>query len=274
MSRASTSPTRWKTERSAAQKLNSHDKNTTMKKQTLFTLIVFLAGSCAALQAQQKTILVDVSHGQKFYSDPTDNVSTDLVPAERLTYMTGELAKNGSAHGAKISYLKAPIAQSSLAGADLLFIHVPSQEYSLDECSAIRQYVANGGSLFIVMEEDYWATLDQVNVNDIVKPFGITFKSNSPDATSGGHSIAGKVTQVEYSIPSHGSRIVEGGTPFAYSNASQEHPFAVYLETKGGGKVVAMGEGMVSLYMNSWQDVDNYQCADFMGEVIGWLLAK
>jgi hypothetical protein len=69
-------------------------------------------------------------------------------------------------------------------------------------------------------------------------------------------------------------RIIEGGTPFAYSNASQEHPYALYVEKKGGGKVVAMGEGMVSLYMNSWQDVDNYQCADFMGEVIGWLLAK
>jgi hypothetical protein len=65
---------------------------------------------------------------------------------------------------------------------------------------------------------------------------------------------------------------VEGGKPFAYSNASDENPFGVYAETAGGGKIVAMGEGMVSLYMTSWQEVNNYQCAEFMGDVIGWLL--
>lgn len=244
-----------------------------MKPYALCTLVTLsLTGYWADLAAQQKTILVDVSHGQKFYSDPADKISTDLVPTERLAYMTGELSKNGSAHGATVSYLKTPIAKRALANTDLLFIHVPSKKYSADECAAIRQYVENGGSLFLVMEEDYWATLDQVNVNDIVAPFGISFKTNSPDHTSGGHSIASKVTQVKYSIPSHGARIVEGGTPFAYSNASQEHPFAVFAETKGGGKVVAMGEGMVSLYMNSWQGVNDYQCAGFMGEVIGWLL--
>jgi hypothetical protein len=33
-----------------------------------------------------------------------------------------------------------------------------------------------------------------------------------------------------------------------------------------------MGEGMVSLYMTSWQDVTGYECAGFMDEVVGWLL--
>jgi hypothetical protein len=65
---------------------------------------------------------------------------------------------------------------------------------------------------------------------------------------------------------------VEGGTPFAYSNAPDESPFGVFVETNGGGKVVAMGEGMVSRYMTSWQGVNDYQCAEFMNDVIGWLL--
>lgn len=96
--------------------------------------------------------------------------------------------------------------------------------------------------------------------------------NDNPDETSGGHSISSKVTTQKYSIPSHGARLVEGGTPFTYSNASDTNPIGVFAEVKGGGKVVAMGEGMSSLYMNAWQDVTNYQCAAFMNDVVGWLL--
>lgn len=223
-------------------------------------------------QAQNKKILVDVGHGQKFYSDPADNISTDLVPTDRLTYMTGELAKNGAAHEATIGYVKAPITKEALSKSDMLFIHTPSSSYSADECAAIRQFVEKGGALFIVMEVDYWSTLAQANVNDIVKPFNIAFGSDNPDESSGGHSTVGKVTKQQYKIPSHGARLVEGGTPFAYSNASNTVPIGVFTETKGGGKVVAMGEGMSALYMNSWQEVNDYQCAAFMGDVVGWLL--
>jgi hypothetical protein len=199
-------------------------------------------------------------------------ISTELVPTDRLKYMSGELTKNATAHNAVIGYLKAPITKEALSKADLLFIHTPSTKYSVDECTAIRQFVEKGGALFIVIEEDYWATLSQVNANDIVSSFGITFKSNSPDTTVGGHSVPGKVTKKKYSIPFHGARVTEGGQPFAFSNATNAKPFAVYAETKGGGKVVAMGEGMVSLYMTSWQGVSNYQCAEFMNDVVGWLL--
>src|SRR5882762_9889621 len=138
----------------------------------ILTLIV----PCTDLSAQKK-ILVDVAHGQKFYSDPADMISSELVPTERLKYMTGELAKNGAAHNAVVGYLKTPITTDALSHCDLLFIHTPSKMYSADECTAIRQYIEKGGALLIVMEEDYWATLAQVNANDIVSPFGITFKS-------------------------------------------------------------------------------------------------
>ena len=72
------------------------------------TAFISLTLLCNALDlsAQEKTMLVDVGHGQKFYSDPADKISTDLVPTERLEYMTKELAKNGAAHNAKIGYLK------------------------------------------------------------------------------------------------------------------------------------------------------------------------
>jgi hypothetical protein len=234
-------------------------------------MIIVVALSHGDLAAQKKQILVDVSHGEKFYGDPTDKAFTELVPEERSKYMAGELGKNAAAHDASVAYLKTAVTAAALTKCNLLFIHTPSQKYTAAECAAIQHYVEKGGSLFIVIEEDYWATLDQVNANDIVKPFGISFGSNSTDALSGGHSVPGKITARKYSIPFHGARIVQGGTPFAYSNTGNT-PFAVYVETKGGGKVVAMGEGMVSLYMTSWQGVNNYECAGFMGEVLGWLL--
>lgn len=239
---------------------------------TPILVVAALIFACTNLLAQNKKILVDVGHGQRFYSDPADNISTQLVPTDRLNYMTGELAKNGAAHHASIGYLKKTISTDALAKGDLLFIHSPSAKYSPDECKAIEQFVKKGGSLFIVMEEDYWGTLAQVNLNDIVTPFGITFKSDNPNKASGGHSNPGVITKTKYSIPMHGARLVEGGKPFAYSNASDENPFGVYAEITGGGKIVAMGEGMVSLYMTSWQGVDNYQCAEFMEDTIGWLL--
>jgi hypothetical protein len=243
-----------------------------MKSLTGSVLIVlFLIFPCTAVLAQKK-ILIDVGHGQKFYSDPADKISTQLVPTDRLMYMTGEIEKNGKASGASVAYLKSPITAASLASSDVLFIHTPGSKYTADECAAIKQYVEKGGALFVVMEEDYWATIEQVNVNDIVKPFGITFKSDNPDKTVGGHSTQNKVTKTKYSIPSHGSRLVEGGTPFAFTNAAEETPIGVYVETKGGGKVVAMGEGMVSLYMTEWQGVKDYQCSPFMEEVFGWLV--
>jgi hypothetical protein len=238
----------------------------------LICFILSLTCACITVSAQKKKILVDVAHGQRFYSDPADRISTELVPTDRLNYMTGELKKNAAAHNAELAYLKTPITAEALSKSNLLFIHVPSKKYSADECKTIRQFVENGGSLFIVVEEDYWSTLAQVNANDIVTPFGITFASNNPDRSSGGHSEPGKVTNKKYSIPYHGARTVKGGKPFAYSNASDANAFGVFAEVKGRGKVIAMGEGMVSLYMTSWQDVNDYQCAPFMEEAIGWLL--
>jgi hypothetical protein len=250
------------------------DKKTLPMKSFITSAIVLSALICVAITAsgQKKKILVDVAHGQKFYSDPADKISSDLVPAERLTYMTGELAKNAAAHNADLTYQKKPIDKNSLSKVNLLFIHVPSAKYTADECKAIRDYVQNGGSLFLVIDENYWATLQQVNANDITAPFGITYGEDSTDKSIGGHSTAGKVTSKEYKIPFHGARVVKGGTPFAVSNADATNTFGVFKDIQGGGKIVAMGEGMVSLYMNSWRDVTDYQCAPFMQDVIGWLV--
>jgi hypothetical protein len=127
--------------------------------------------------------------------------------------------------------------------------------------------------MFMVMEVDYWSTLDQANVNDIVQPFGVVYKKDNPDGKSnGGYTDVGVVAGKHFSIPYHGARMVEGGTPFCFSNQSKENPFGIYKEVAGGGRIIAMGDGMVSLYMTSWEGVNNYQCSAFMHDVLAWLL--
>jgi len=245
-----------------------------MKKSAGLLLgFVVMICCCTETSAQKKTVLVDVGHGQKFYSDPADGISSDLVPTDRLTYMTGELTKNAAASGAKVSFQKSALTPDVLSKCDMLFMHVPSSKYTAEEVTAIQGFISKGGSLFVILEVDYWATLDQVNVNDILKPYGIVFKGDNPDGNSvGGHSDAGKITKTKYKIPNHGARLVAGGTPFAFGDKSNENPLGVYKEVKGGGKIIAMGEGMVSLYMTSWQGVNDYQCSPFMGEAFAWLL--
>src|ERR1044071_8317853 len=105
----------------------------------LRSLVVLLAfvSFCTNVVAQKKKILVDVGHGQKFYSDPADKISTDLVPTDRLTYMTGEINKNATANDATVGYVKA-ITKDALSKCDLLFIHSPGSKYSADEIAAIK----------------------------------------------------------------------------------------------------------------------------------------
>jgi hypothetical protein len=137
--------------------------------------------------------------------------------------------------------------------------------------AAIRKYLENGGALFLAMDADYWSTLDQTNVNDIVTPHGIHFGPNSPDTLSGGKSNVSAITKKSFRIPYHGARKVEGGTTFAQNNQTSE-TFGVFVELKKGGKIVAMGDGMVSLYMKQWKEVSDYECQEFMTDVFSWLL--
>ena len=222
---------------------------------------------------RKKQVLVDIAHGQKFYNDPNGMKGQDSAMVQRVKYMTGEVSRNAAALNAEMRFQKGKISKEGLANCDLLFIHMPSSKYDAAEVQAIQQYLKKGGSMFIVMEVDYWSTLDQANVNDIVQPFGIVYKQDNPDGkSSGGYTEAGAVARKRFSIPYHGARTLEGGTPFCFSNQTKENPFGIYKNLDGGGKIIAMGDGMVSLYMTSWQGVNNYQCSEFMQDVFAWLL--
>ncbi len=247
-----------------------------MKPITLFAVPFSLFVSvCAHAQTPAPAthrICMDVAHEQKFWHDPTDMPGADAKFVERMKYMTGEFEKTAASVEASLSYLKKEVTAKDLEGCNLLFIHIPSVKYTPGEVSAISKYVASGGSLFLVMDQDMWSTLEQTNVNDLIRPFGVQFGGESPDSLAGGHTKAGLVTEKGLKISYHGARTVTGGTPFCFNDRSDAHPFGTFKEVENGGKVVVMGDGMVSLYMTSWENVQDYQCQAFMQDVFQWLM--
>jgi hypothetical protein len=242
-------------------------------------MLTLLLGLLAGVSADAQTptmatprICVDVAHKQRFWNDPAEMAGMDAKVIDRVKYMTGELAKTATAVGASLSYVKKEIGPKDLEGCGLLFIHIPSAKYTPGEVSAVSKFIGSGGSLFLVMDQNMWSTLEQTNVNDLVRSFGIQFGEESPDSLPGGHTRPGLITETRLKISYHGARTVTGGTPFSFNDRSDAHPFGTFVEVKNGGKIIAMGDGMVSLYMTSWEGVQDYQCQEFMQAAFRWLL--
>ena len=236
---------------------------------SLILLTSYMHTIYAQSSYEKHHVLIDVAHGQKFWNDPAAMKGMDPNFIERVKYMTDQITKTSSSVNADIGYIKNKIKRADLKKCDLLFIHLPSSKYDANEAEAIVQYVRKGGNLFLVMDVDYWSTLEQTNVNAIVTPTGITFGTDSPDTLSGGYTKPGPITDKKLKVTYHGGRLVNGGTPFCYNNNA--NPFGTFTSF-GKGNVVVMGDGMVSLYMTSWKDVNDYQCSEFMHDVFAWLL--
>jgi len=249
-----------------------------MKAITLLALTFsLLAGMPASAQTPASAtsrICMDVAHEQRFWNDPAGMTGMDPKTIERVKYMTGEFVKTATAVQSSLSYLRKEVTPKDLEGCDLLFIHIPAAKYTPGEVSAISNYITAGGSLFLVMDQDMWSTLEQTNVNDLIRPFGIEFGGESPDSQSGGHTKAGLITGKRLKVTYHGARTVTGGTPFAFNDRSDANPFGTFKEVGKGGKIVVMGDGMVSLYMTSWEGIQDYQCQEFMQDVFRWLLKE
>ena len=244
-------------------------KTSTLHSIVLLLLIV-CTSSLSTLAQKADHVLIDIAHGQKFWNDPENMQGMDPAFIDRVKYMTTEITQTANSVNADIGYLRNKITSADLAAYSLLFIHIPSSEYSADEAKAIGQFVKNGGSLFLVMDSDYWSNLEQTKINGVTKPFGISFGNNSPDTLSGGYTKTGTITGKKLKVTYHGARLLTGGTPFCFNDQSGQ-PFGVF-STYGKGKVIVMGDGMVSLYMKEWKTVKDYQCSEFMHDSFAWLL--
>ena len=243
-------------------------------KSTSFILISMLLvfNYAVAQKSKASQVFVDIGHGQKFWNDPNNMVSEAGNDLNRVKYLTGELEKTATAFDAQINYLRDEIGSDMLTKCDLLMIHVPTAIYTKNEVNTIVDYVESGGSLLMIMEVDYWTTLEKTNVNDIIGHFDILYGQDSPDTLIGGYTKKGVITPEPLKITYQYGRTVTGGNPFCFNTQTEEYPFGVYKKLENGGKVIVMGDAMTSLYMTSWKGGKDYQCQAFMQDIFKWLL--
>ena len=232
----------------------------------LFTLVSVIDASGAG----SARVLYDQAHGQ-----------SPVQP---------QLSDAASKAGVKIVPSSVPLDESSLKGADILYLRAPSQAFAAAEKEAIVAFVRRGGSLFLAFDEERRVSLAGTGVNDLIAPFGLQLTPDykAPHNT-GAIAPAGEVHRADREIPYSGGRAVEGGTPFSFVLDEAGKPagaHGAYAKLDSGARVVVLGDAMVTLFLGgpdgerlqgtTVQDT-RYWGKDsvvFMEEVLAWLAKK
>ena len=198
----------------------------------------------------------------------------------------------GSRLGYTLETAKGEITPEALKGSRLAYLRAPNGTFKEPEKTAIVQFVKNGGSLLLVLDEEQRQSLAKTGVNDIIAPFGMSLTADTPQIDNvGAIAKAGEINHADREIPYDGGRAVIGGTPFAWQLDRQGNPgqpYAAWAKVGNGGRVVVMAEGMASLFLGTpgavrlqvdkanpgntkWWGKDS---GVYMEEVLAWLLAQ
>lgn len=239
----------------------------------LAALVTLSGGAVEPAAAQgQPRVLYDRAHGEN------EPVPARIALAARL--------------GLDLTTATTPITPASLAGVRVLYLRAPAGPIAPDERAAIIAFVRQGGSLLLVMDEQSRQDIAVVGANDLIEPFGLKLTPDTPYVHNvGAVGKAGEIHAADREVPYSGGRAVEGGTPFAFqldADGEPAPPFAASAKIPGGGRIVAMGEGMASLFLGVPEgtrltgpprDARNtvYWGKDsslFMQDVLAWLVGR
>lgn len=247
-------------------------------KKILFilTLVVFTLSG----YAQQKTILLDVSH-------EVDTAYTRVNPNMFEQYK--DLV--GNKIGANLIINKdQELSTATLAGADIVIVlspldrerTTPKNNLTPTERKDLVDYVRNGGKLIFFMDEEHRVDMQAFGANDVLKPFSMELGLDlPPKADAGATSIPSELVKSGYELSYSGSRSLTGGTPISLMNGEDGHVHGAYVKLDNGGTVVAFGETMTGLFMGGvemtmsngmkivWKGKDDQR---FMQELIEALL--
>jgi hypothetical protein len=214
-------------------------------------------------------MLFDVTHGQ---AQPSPS-----------------LVARAAGHGIETRKSTTKLSRDALAGTRLLYLRAPTSAFAPEEKAAVIEFIREGGSLLLVLDEEQRTSLD-TGVNDLIMPFGMRLTGDTEYLHNcGAIAKAGEINREDREIPFSGGRAVEGGMPFAFQldrDGKAAQPFAAWAKPDGGGRVVVMGEGMASVFLGSPEGVrlsgvprdasrttywgkDSFE---FMDEVFVWLL--
>ncbi|MEN9919012.1 MAG: hypothetical protein RL662_1448 [Bacteroidota bacterium] len=248
-----------------------------MKKILIIAIFALLSVS---VNAQKKTVLVDMSHDvDTAYTRVNANVFEqyeDLV---------------GTKIGANlIINQNKEIDAAILANVDVLIILspldrkrvTPKNDLTCTERLSIINYISNGGKVILFMDEEDRVDMQAFGGNDIVKPFGMAYGLDLPMMRDiGATSLINDFIKHNYELPYSGSRSLAGGTPISTMNGEQGHVHGAYTVLENGGTLVAFAETMAGIFMGgvrmtmpdgatiTWRGKDDKA---FMQDLIEWLL--
>ena len=199
--------------------------------KTLLILYVFL-GQAFLLKAQQpKTMVFDTFHGQNSKNAQTFQ---GLLPAKTK---------------ATINLSQTSITDSVLSGTHALILFSPTKPFTATEKETIVKYLNQGGSMLLIFDEERRTKLEEVGVNDFVKPFGIEFTGDIPVRHNCG-AIAEKsnICKTRRELPYSGGRSIAGGEVISRVYDEGNYIHCAY-KTTGKGKIILMSDGMAGLLL-------------------------
>jgi len=240
---------------------------------------LLMASSLPALTADRPRLYQDEAHGE-----------TPPPPESFRAYVDG--SHNGLTQklGFEVVAGKVRITEDALKGSRLLYLRMPAHAFTADETAAIIGFVRQGGSMFLVFDEERRQSLAATKVNDIIEPFGMRLTADTDYLHNcGGLAKAGEINQADRELPYSGGRAVVGGTPFAWQldrAGKPTQPFAAYRKLDTGARIIVMAEGMASLFIGTKDGVRlagvpndpsrttywGKDSAIFMEEVLTWLM--
>lgn len=199
------------------------------------------------------------------------------------------LSNAAKAAGAKVIAATSPITAEQLAHATALSVAGPSEPFSETERAAIQAFVEHGGSLLVVVDDDRRQPRALEIANPLLAPFGLEFTASIPYIHNvGAVSVVGPISREKRELPYSGGRAVRGGTPLSIIQDTDQLAHAAFVERPAGGRVIAIGEGMVALGMGTPESVRlsgvpndpsrttywGKDSAAFVNDVLCWLLAS
>ena len=251
-----------------------------MKRISIVLCLMLIGLSSLMAQSEGKRLMFDLSHGQ-FQDQWVDPSFYDYV----IPGYQEILIRNG------VEYVpnKDEITAESLKDIDCLLMLSPlASKTQIDitegEKVAIADYIRNGGSVIMLVDESDRVNLKKYGANDIISQFGIKLGDDINDVPGncGAVSIPNEIFGGRREVPYSGSRMVYGGIPGSLCMEGG-YGHGAYTKLDNGGKLYVIGETMVGLLMGfpdgernvhkrmqtRWWGKDSHL---FMEELIMWAL--
>ena len=259
-----------------------------LRRMTSSRLHVRLTRAGSRLVACTAALLLAVFSAPAFAQAPS--VYFDQAHGE--TRLPPPMAEFANRAGFTVHLGQGAIDATALAGHRVLYLRAPNAEITAPERDAIVAFVKAGGSLLVVVDEESRQPIGTTKINDLLAPFGMTLTADTPYIhNTGAVARSGEVTRASYEVPYSGGRAIDGGTAFAWqldAEGKPAQPFAAWTKVAGGGRVIVMAEGMVSLFLGTPEgkrltggvrdpSTTTYwgkDSAPFMADVFAWLLAR